>query len=257
MKTSFLFAVPTVAFGALAFAAGPAVAEDGSYQAVLSPANNSGTSGQAMIEVHGQKATVTMHVSGAAETMDNAPFPHAQHIHINGKGVCPGPEADTDGDGVVSSPEGEPFAGKIAVSLTQKGDTGPDSATAADRFPAGGAYTYTRTVTLDAATLQAIQAGKATVEVHGVDPNKLPAAAQKKTSPEDPSKPLAATLSAACGVLEAGQVSGPMPGAPNTGIEGQPAAGDDTAAVTAIAGLGAAVLAAAAVARRRRSARGE
>jgi hypothetical protein len=253
VKTSTLLAVPAVAFGALTMAAVPAAAEDGTYQASLAPANNSGTSGQAMVEVHGQQATVTMNVSGAAQIWNNAPFPHGQHIHIGGQGVCPGPQADTDGDGVVSSPEGEPFAGKIAVSLTLEGDTSPDSAVAVDRFPAGGAYTYNRTITLDAATLEAIRAGTATVEVHGVDPNKLPAAAQQKASTEDPSLPLAATLSAACGTLTASQVSGPMPGAPDTGIEGAGQNDDGPAALAAAAGLGAVVVAAAAVAVRRRA----
>jgi hypothetical protein len=254
MKTSIFFAAPALALGALALAAGPAMADDGSYQATLVPANNSGTSGHAMIEVQGQQATVTMNVSGAAEMMNNAPFPHGQHIHINGQGICPGPEADADGDGVVSSPEGAPFAGVIGVSLTLSGDTGPGSAMAAERFPAGGAYTYTRTVMLDAATLEAIQAGMATVEVHGVDPGRLPAAAQEKVSPEDPSMPLAAMLPAACGVLEAGQVSGAMPGAPDTGIEDAAAATDGTVALAAVAGIGAVALAAGAVARRRRTA---
>lgn len=257
MKTSLFIAAPAAALGALALAAGPAAAQDGSYQASLAPANNSGTSGQVMIDIRGQEATITMNVSGAAEIWQNAPFPHGQHIHIGGQGICPGPEADADGDGVVSSPEGEPLAGTIAASLTLEGDTSPASAVAIDRFPAGGAYSYNRTITLDAATIQAIQAGTATVEVHGVDPNLLPPAAQQKASPEAPSLPLAATLSAACGTLTASQVSGPMPGAPDTGIEGPQRTGDGTAALAAAAGIGAAAAVAGAVALRRRAARGD
>ncbi|MFD1213444.1 hypothetical protein ACFQ36_15490 [Arthrobacter sp. GCM10027362] len=257
MKTPLLLAAPAFALGALALGAGPAVAEDGTYQASLSPANNSGTSGQAMIDVRGSQATVSINVSGAAEIWKNAPFPHGQHIHIGGQGVCPGPQADADGDGVVSSPEGEPYAGRIAVSLTLEGDTSPASAVAADRFPGGGAYTYTRTITLDAATLEAIRTGNATVEVHGVDPNKLPPAVQQKASPEDPSLPLAATLPAACGTLAASQVSGPMPGAPDTGIEGVGKADDGATALAVAAGIGAVALAAGAVAVRRRTAGGK
>jgi hypothetical protein len=252
MKPQTFLIAPAVALGAMALAAGPAAAQDGVWQANLAPANNSGTAGQAMIEIHGQQATVSMNVSGAAEIWMNAPFPHGQHIHIGGQGVCPGPTADANGDGVVSSPEGEPFAGAVSTSLTVQGDTSPASMVATDRFPGGGAYTYERTLTLDAATIQAIQAGTATVEVHGVDPNKLPAAAQNEMSPEAPGLPLAATLPAACGTLVASQIAGPMPGqAPETGIETPVQTGEN--AIPLVAGLGvllAAGTAAAAVSRR-------
>jgi hypothetical protein len=256
MKAKTLLLAPAVALGALTFAAGPAVAQDGVWQADLAPANNSGTGGQAVIEIHGEQATVSMNVSGAAEIWMNAPFPHGQHIHIGGQGVCPGPAADTDGDGVVSSPEGEPYAGAISTSLTVQGDTSPASAVATDRFPAGAAYTYERTLTLDPATIEAVRAGTATVEVHGVDPNKLPPAARDKMSPEAPALPLAATLSAACGTLVASQVGGPLPdGAPDTGVETRTPT--DGTGIVAAAALGLLLAAGAAAAARRRHGSGD
>ena len=251
MRASTLLIAPAVALGAMAFAAGPAAAQDGVWVADLAPANNSGTAGTVMIEIYGQQATVRMNVLGAAEIWNGAPFPHGQHIHIGGQGVCPGPAADTDGDGVVSSAEGEPYAGAVSTALTTQGDTSPASAVATDRFPAGGAYTYERTLTLDPATLEAIGAGTATVEVHGVDPNKLPAAAREKMSPEAPALPLAATLPAACGTVVASQMSGPMPdGAPDTGVEVRPQS--DGTALSAGAGLGLLAAGGAAVALMRR-----
>ncbi|MCC9178541.1 hypothetical protein [Arthrobacter sp. zg-Y750] len=247
MKTRKLFLVPAAVLGALVVAAGPAAAEDGTWQAELAPANNSGTSGSVMVEVHGSEATVHMSVTGAAETWRGAPFPHTQHIHVGGQGVCAGPESDSDGDGVVSSPEGAPLTGHISTSLTISGDTSPASAVAVDRFPGGGSYSYERTVILDPETMAALQAGTAAVEMHGVDPALLPAAAQQKTSPEDPSLPLAATLPAACGVLMPSQLDGMPRGGAAAGVEVDTAA-QGAAAYTAPgagAALGAAGLAAA------------
>ena len=80
-----LLAVPTLALGALALSATPSFAhgpDSWSGQATLNSMNNSGTTGQAMVEVHGTEAKVTVNVTGAAETFMDGPFPHAQHIHI-------------------------------------------------------------------------------------------------------------------------------------------------------------------------------
>lgn len=219
MKTSKLLLAPAVLLGALTFSAAPAAAADGTWQAELAPANNSGTSGHAQVHVSGNQATVSVEVTGAAEIWQGAAFPHTQHIHIGGQGVCAGPGADADGDGVVSSPEGAPLTGHPRVSLTLSGDTGPGSAVAVDRFPAGGSYSYERTVSLDAETMAALQAGTAALEMHGVDPARLPLAAQQKASTEDPSLPLAATLPAACGTLMPSQVGAMPRGGAAAGVE--------------------------------------
>ena len=263
MKSSKLLLAPAVLLGALMLSAAPAAAEGGSWQAELAPTNNSGTSGQAQVHVHGNEATVSLQVSGAAEIWQGAPFPHTQHIHIGALGVCAGPEADADGDGVVSSPEGAPLTGMPRLSLTLSGDTGPGSAVAVDRFPGGGAYSYESTVPLDAETMAALRAGTAAVEVHGVDPARLPAGAQQKASPENPALPLAATLPAACGTLQPSQVGAMPRGGAAAGVEAAPAGGAEGAAAgngpaaAALVGAGAAaaLAAGAGLAAKRRAAR--
>jgi hypothetical protein len=243
MNTKMLLAAPALALGALSMAAAPATAHEGdmwSSQATLNTLNNSGTTGQAMVDVHGTEATVTVDVSGAAETFMDGPFPHAQHIHIAAQGTCPGPEADTDGDGVVSTTEGHPFYGHIGTSLTTEGDTGADSGLAVDRFPGGSAYSYERTFELDAETAESLKNGTAVVVVHGVDPAKMPAAAAEKMSDLDPSLPAAATLPAACGTLASSQMGAMPEGGADTGVT------QETGSTTGAVALGGGVLAAAA-----------
>jgi hypothetical protein len=101
--------------------------------------------------------------------------PHAMHLHgfetMPDMG-CPGPGADTDGDGYVSVPEGAPFYGGILASLTTTGDTSPGSALALDRFPvadANGYLSYSRTFT-NAAAFE--NADTVQVVVHGIDVNE-------------------------------------------------------------------------------------
>ena len=48
--------------------------------------------------------------------------------------------------------------------------------------PSGPSYDYHRTITLDSATLQAIQAGNAVIVVHGDDPSLLSPQAQGEKS---------------------------------------------------------------------------
>ncbi|MFZ3453700.1 hypothetical protein [Arthrobacter sp. 7Tela_A1] len=250
-----LLAVPALALGTLALTSTPALAhgEDSwSNQATLGTMNNSGTTGQAMVDVHGMEATVTLNVAGAAETFMDGPFPHAQHIHIAAQGTCPGPEADTDGDGVVNTTEGHPFYGHIGTSLTTTGDTSADSALAVERFPGGSSYTYERTLELTPETAASLKDGSAVVVVHGVDPTRMPAAASAKMSDLDPSLPAAATLPAACGTLVASQMGAMPDGAADTGVEAATAA--DSAGMTIAAagvGLAALVLGGTAVAGRR------
>ena len=248
-----LLAVPTLALAALAVSASPALAhgEDSwSGQAMLNTMNNSGTTGQAMVDVHGTEATVTVNVAGAAETFMDGPFPHAQHIHIAAQGVCPGPDADTDGDGVVNTTEGHPFYGHIGSSLTTEADTSADSALAVERFPGGSAYSYERTFELTPETAASLENGSAVIVVHGVDPTLMPAAAAEKMSDLDPTLPAAATLPAACGTVTASQMGAMPEGGADTGV--QTAAGNGAATGIAAAGAGTLALAGAAMAMRRR-----
>ncbi|GHG57020.1 hypothetical protein GCM10012320_29870 [Sinomonas cellulolyticus] len=214
MKKSAFLIAPALAFGAMALSTAPAMAADSTtYQANLASINGSNASGTAMITLNGNQATVTEKVSGLAATFDGKPYPHVQHIHIGAKGTCPGPGADTSGDGVISTTEGAPFYGGIGATLSTSGDTSPAAGTDLAVAGMGSSYTYQRTITLDSKTVAALKSGTAVVVVHGLDPATLPAAAQKEPSDLVPSLPLAATSPALCGTLMA------MPaGAPGTGI---------------------------------------
>ncbi|MDK3255836.1 hypothetical protein [Blastococcus capsensis] len=249
------FALPTVALAAAAFplltATSALAAHDGSYQADLGSLNDSGVTGTGMVTLEGDQATVTVEANGVL-----AGSPHAQHFHIGAQGVCPPASADSDGDGIISTAEGQPFYGMIGTSLTTEGDTGPDSGLAVDRFPTpeNDSYTYERTFTVTQDVQEAFAAGNAVLVVHGIDVNGNGSYdAEAGQSSLDPSLPLEATAPAACGVLNASQM-GQMPaggaetGAGSTsGIEQQAAIG-----VGALAAAGAA--AAGAVAYRRRQA---
>lgn len=259
MKKRMLLTAPALALGALSLAAAPAMAADdgGSWsgQTSLESMNDSGTTGDAMIEVHGNEATVTLDVSGAAETFKDGPFPHAQHIHIAGEGVCPGPEADKDGDGAVSTVEGKPAYGTIGTSLTTEGDTSADSALAVKRYPGGSSYTYERTFELNDDTAKSFADGTAVVVVHGVDPANLSDEAAKKKSELNPDLPLAATMPAACGEINVSQVGAMPEGGPDTGSPVPPADNSDLGLGIGIGAVSVAALGGGAWALRRRSTR--
>jgi hypothetical protein len=164
------FALPTVALTAAAFpllSMSAASAATGSYQADLGALNDSGATGTGMVTFDGDQATVTVEASGLL-----AGSPHAQHFHIGAEGVCPPASADADGDGIISTPEGQPFYGMIGTSLTTEGDTSPDSALAVERFPTaeGGSFTYERTFAVTPDVVSPFEAGTAVLVVHGIDP---------------------------------------------------------------------------------------
>ncbi|UKA61807.1 hypothetical protein [Arthrobacter sp. FW306-04-A] len=214
MKKSAFLIAPALALGALALSTSPAFAADTTtYQANLAAINGSNATGTVMITVNGNQATVTEKVSGLAATFGGKPYPHVQHIHIGAKGTCPDMSADTNKDGVISTTEGAPFYGGIGATLSTSGDTSPAAGTDLAVAGMGAAYTYQRTITLDAKTADSLKAGTGVVVVHGLDPATLSAAAQAEPSDLVPSLPLAATSPALCGTLTA------MPaGAPGTGI---------------------------------------
>ena len=173
------------------------------YSAQLTALNHSSASGSISISLDGDQATVTEHTSGLAAMFNGDPYPHVQHIHIDGAGQCPSTSADTNGDGVISTTEGGPAYGPIGTSLTLSGDTSPAAGTALNVAPSGGGYDYSRTITLDSKTVTALTSGKAVVVVHGLDPATLSAQAQGEMSDLVPSLPLAATSPTLCGVLTA------------------------------------------------------
>lgn len=210
-------AAPVAALSVLALPVAANAASSTTYTATLAPLNHASGSGTLTLKLTGNQAVITEHYSGLAATFMNAPYPHVQHIHIDGMGMCPPASADTNGDGVVSTTEGAPHYGKIGVTLSVSGDTSPAAALSVGTAPSGASADYNRTVTLDPATLASVQAGKAVIVVHGLDPATLSAAAQAEKSDLTPTLPLAATSPALCGVLTASQM-GTMPtGGASTG----------------------------------------
>ena len=255
MKKSALFAAPSMAVGiALLAMPGIASAADGSsYQATLGALNNSSGSGSVMLHLNGDQATVTEHVTGLASMFSGAPYPHVQHIHIGAKGQCPTTAADTDKDGVISTTEGGPDYGAIGATLSTSGDTSPAAGTTLTVAPSGASFEYSRTFTVDAASMASIKAGTAVVVVHGLDPATLPSAAQSKPSDLVPSLPLAATSPALCGTLKVSQMSSMPSGSAATG-GGSTAGVEDQGLLALGGGLLAAGAVAGGLALRRRSA---
>lgn len=254
MRKAPLLAATSVAvgIGILATPGIAAAAGSTSYQAQLAPLNNSGASGTFMLQLSGSTATITEHVDGLAATFNGQPYPHVQHIHIDAKGQCPGMSADTSGDGVISTTEGAPFYGAIGTTLSTSGDTSPAAGTTLTVAPSGASFDYKRTFDLDAKTLASVQKGTAVIVVHGLDPAKLPQAAQNEKSDLVPSLPLAATSPALCGALTASQMSAMPNGAAATG-GGSTAGLQHEGLITGGAALVAAGAATGAVALRRRS----
>jgi hypothetical protein len=170
------------------------------YQANLSALNNSGTTGTATVSVEGDQATVTLNTTGAS-----ANLPHAQHIHIGGNNVCATMDDDENGDGVLTTAEGQPSYGTIKVSLTESGDVSADSGLAVKRFPSAngeGKVSYSRTFTLPEG-VNADDIAKGVVVQHGVasltgDKTKYDGE-QKSALNKD--LPREATVPAACGKL--------------------------------------------------------
>lgn len=217
-------------------------------QATLNPLNDQDASGSASVTLDGNKAKVSLSYSGLAKKFQGGPFPHAQHFHIGGNGRCPAPSADENGDGVVSTPEGQPAYGEIGTSLTTKGDTSPDSALAVKRFPGGGSNSYSRTIEVSDATAENIRSGSAVVVVHGLKPSTMSKEAQEAKSPLNPDLPLAATAPALCGVLS------DMPGGGvDTGGGATAGVEHGTELAVGAAALGSAAVIGVVIYRRRRS----
>jgi hypothetical protein len=264
--------VPVAAVGiaglaGLALALPASAASSTTYQATLSPVPlntpSGAASGHLTLTLNGNQATVSEQVSGLASTLptDKAtltalgiptafagkPFPHVQHIHINGQDQCPTASADANHDGVLSTVEGQPAYGAIGTTLSTSGDTSPKAGTNVLVAPGGASFTYKRTFTLDSATVSAIQNNKAVIVVHGLNPATAPKASL--TTPNSlgvtlpgASKKLAliGTAPALCGVLTASQMSSVPVGSSPTG-------GGSTAGIQdeALLGLGGGLLLAA------------
>jgi hypothetical protein len=219
MRKAALLAASSAALG-IGILAVPGVASAAggtSYQANLAAINGSGASGSFTLTLNGTTATISEKVSGLAASFSGQPYPHVQHIHGGAQGVCPDTSADTSKDGVISTTEGAPSYGGILTSLTKSGDYSPAAGTTLTTAPSGASYTYQRTLQLDSKTVEALKGGTAVIVVHGLDPAKLPSAAQSEKSDLVPSLPLAATSPALCGKVVASQMSSMPTGAADTG----------------------------------------
>ncbi len=216
MKKKLLLSLAPVAAVCVAALGMPSASAAGStsYQATLNPINHSSGSGSLSLSLNGSQATITEHVTGLAAMFSGAAYPHVQHIHGGAQGVCPTASADKNGDGVISTTEGAPFYGGIVTTLSQTGDTTPAAGTDIKIAPSGGSYSYSRTITLDSATMTALTSGTAVIVVHGLDPATLSKQAQGEKSDLVPSLPLAATSPTLCGKLVASQ----MTSLPNGGV---------------------------------------
>ncbi len=243
-----LSAVPVAAFVAAMGIGAPAAHAAGTsggttytanLAAVTPNAPAGSVSGKVTVTIKGDQATVSEQVSGLAaklptdkKTLDalgipvafaGAPFPHVQHIHINGQGSCPNVSDDTNKDGVVSVKEGIPNYGNIGTTLSVKGTTDPSAAADVTVAPGGANFTYQRTFTLNQPTLTAIKANKAEIVVHGLNPANAPKASL--TSPNSlgvtlpgATKKLAliGTAPTLCGQLTASQMNTMPKGSVNT-----------------------------------------
>jgi hypothetical protein len=210
------------------------------YQANLQPLNHEQSSGSLTLKLNGNEATITEHVSGLAGSLPNdkdtlsslnipgalagKPFPHVQHIHGLGEGKCPTMSADANGDGVVSTVEGQTAYGKIQTTLSTKGDTSPKAGTDVSIAPSGSSYDYSRTISLNDSTMQAIKNGNAVIVVHGLNPATAPKASLTtpnalgaKLPGESKDVALIATAPTLCGPLKASQMSSMPVGASPTG----------------------------------------
>jgi hypothetical protein len=232
-----------------------------SYQATLDPVAlntpSGAASGTVTVTINGDRATVTEKVSGLADKLPTdkdtlaalgipasfagAPFPHVQHIHIDGQGMCPTASADANADGVISTVEGHDAYGMIGTTLSTKGATDASTATDVTVAPGGGSFTYQRTFTMNADTLASIKNGTAVVVVHGLNPATAPKASLSTpnslgvTLPGQSKKlALIGTAPALCGALQASQMSSMPMGASPTG--GGSTAGIEDAWLFAVGG---------------------
>ena len=192
----------TLATGASASeATGSQSPTGGKETARLNALNSSGAFGMAVVQSSRRTLDVKVRAHGLAPDL-----PHAQHIHYGAqaRNECP-TAADAGNDFRLTTAEGVPAYGPVAVSLTTKGDTSPDSVLAVDRFPTApdGHVHYERTTKTSREVARAIRRGEGVVVIHGVDYNgngeyDFNSAG---TSDLDPTLPAEATDPALCGRL--------------------------------------------------------
>lgn len=172
-------------------------------EARLIALNNSGAFGKAVVRSQRRTLDVTVRAHGLAPGL-----PHAQHIHYGeqARNECPTAADDSNGDFRLTTVEGVPAYGPVAVSLTTRGDTSPDSVLAVERYPTapGGHVHYERTMKTKGEVARAIRRGEGVVVIHGVDydGNGEYDFESAGASELDEELPAEATDPALCGVLK-------------------------------------------------------
>lgn len=165
----------------------------------LEPLNDSGASGEATI-TSSEPGTIDVSIATDGVTPGQ---PHAQHLHVGGDSECPDPALAGDDD-LITTAEGVPAYGEVALALTTEGDVSADSALAVERFPVAneeGTVAYERTIELpDGVTADDVLSS--VVVQHGLgslsgDESAYDGDAESSL---DPSLPLEATLPILCGV---------------------------------------------------------
>lgn len=209
MESFYAYAIAAIASYVLSTAA---LAADASFTAKLTPLNSSVTgseaTGTAKFDIKGDQLTIVVDMEGTP-----GGIMHLQHFHgfpdSAKAAACPGPDADTNKDGVIDLIETQPMAGTTMVpfhddpiSLEIPRNTYPSASPR-------GSYHYEKAVSLKALREafgkafngQDLDLDKRVVFVHGVFPDaKLPA-----TAGSLPKVPASITLPIACGKIEAAQ----------------------------------------------------
>lgn len=179
--------------------------QDGTWRAALGPLNNSGSHGTATITIKQNQATIQIDANGTAPSIA-----HLQHFHGFAKGGqkagCPGPDSDTNNDGVIDIIETEAAAGTTMVPF----DTEPAALDMlGGKFPvadAKGTYTYKKTVPLASLVTafnkafpdQQLDLDRRVVMLHGVAERRI----LPKTAASLGGVPTRVTLPIVCGVLQ-------------------------------------------------------
>jgi hypothetical protein len=130
------------------------------------PTNRVTGNGTATVDLNGNIATVTVETNGLLAAV------HLMHIH-GGTGTCPSASAAGlfNGHRFISAAQGDNSYGPVLASLTQFGDTSPQSHLASARFLSGASIRYKRAVTLSVEDVRLLHSGLAVIVVHGIDYN--------------------------------------------------------------------------------------
>lgn len=213
-RLAALAAIMALTIGALATGA-LAQSDAVTFRGQIDAINDSGSSATATATLNQSTNQLDVRIQGSGFPA----APHAQHIHgvEAGQSTCPPvSQVDEDGDGFVSTPEGQTTYGPIQASLTTRGDTSPESALAVERFPTYEDGTYSRTIQLSEETASELQRLHIVIHGNDVNGNGQYDAGDIGMSPLNEELPFEATMPAACGTLTATAAGGVQTGAGGT-----------------------------------------